>query len=80
MSKCFYMEVVIKGLRFISEVDVEFVVVIDFEKLYNLCDGVGRKKIYVRFFFSIDCREIIEFVMEIVSCCKIILKVFKIIK
>lgn len=80
MSKRSYMEAVIKGLRSISEVDVEFVAATDSEKLHNSCDGVGRKKIYVRLLLSIDRRETTESAMETVSCCKTTLKAFKITK
>ncbi|WZZ14342.1 N6-mAMP deaminase [Brassica rapa] len=67
MSKRSYMEAVIKGLRSISEVDVEFVAAPDSEKLHNSCDGVGRKKIYVRLLLSIDRRETTESAMETVK-------------
>lgn len=61
MSKRSYMEAVIKGLRSISEVDVEF---FNSQQLNKSC---GRKKIYVRLLLSIDRRETTESAMETVS-------------
>lgn len=67
MSKRSYMEAVIKGLRSISEVDIDFVTASHSQKLHNACDGIGRKKIYVRLLLSIDRRETTESAMETVS-------------
>lgn len=69
MSKRSYMEAVIKGLRSISEVDVEFCTATNTQ---NSCEGVGRKKIYVRLLLSIDRRETTESAMETVSLVKLL--------
>ncbi|KAG2330662.1 hypothetical protein Bca52824_001842 [Brassica carinata] len=66
MSKRSYMEAVIKGLRTINEVDVEFCTATNSRKLHNTCDGAGRKKIYIRLLLSIDRRETTESAMETV--------------
>ncbi|KFK22555.1 hypothetical protein AALP_AAs44839U000100 [Arabis alpina] len=67
MSKCSYMEAVIEGLKSISEVEVEFVSASDSRKLDNVCDGIHRKKIYVRLLLSIDRRETTESAIETVK-------------
>ncbi|XP_023636989.1 adenosine deaminase-like protein [Capsella rubella] len=67
MSKRSYMEAVIEGLRSVSEVDIDFVTASDSQKLHNACDGIGRKKIYVRLLLSIDRRETTESAMETVK-------------
>lgn len=67
MSKRSYMEAVIEGLRSISEVDIDFVTASDSRKLHNVCDGIGRKKIYVRLLLSIDRRETTDSAIETVS-------------
>lgn len=61
MSKRSYMEAVIKGLKSISEVDVEF---FNSQQLNKSC---GRKKIYVRLLLSIDRRETTDSAMETVK-------------
>ncbi|KAL1196383.1 N6-mAMP deaminase [Cardamine amara subsp. amara] len=67
MSKRSYMEAVIEGLKSISEVDIDFVTASDSQKLHNVCDGIQRKKIYVRLLLSIDRRETTESAMETVK-------------
>lgn len=69
MSKRSYMEAVIEGLRSISEVDIDFVAASNSRKPHNgiACDGIQRKKIYVRLLLSIDRRETTESAMETVS-------------
>ncbi|CAH2071650.1 unnamed protein product [Thlaspi arvense] len=67
MSKRSYMEAVLEGLRSVSEVDTDFVTESNSQKIRNACDGVRRKKIYVRLLLSIDRRETTESAMETVK-------------
>ncbi|KAL1196381.1 N6-mAMP deaminase [Cardamine amara subsp. amara] len=67
MSKRSYMEAVIEVLRSISEVDIDFVMASSSEKPHNVCDGIQRKKIFVRLLLSIDSRKTTESAMETVK-------------
>ncbi|CAA7054172.1 unnamed protein product [Microthlaspi erraticum] len=68
MSKRSYMEAVIEGLRSISKVDIDFVTASsNFQEPHNACDGIQRKKIYVRLLLSIDRRETTESAIETVK-------------
>lgn len=76
MSKRSYVEAVLKGLRSVSSVDVDFIPHgEDSETLYNhlpvitndKCNGDSRKRIFVRLLLSIDRRETTEEAVETVS-------------
>lgn len=68
MTKRSYMEAVIKGLRAVTAVDVDFGSH-DTESdgpINDICNGSPRKKIYVRLLLSIDRRESTVSAMETV--------------
>ena len=76
MSKRFYVEAVLEGVRAVSSVDVAFIPCSEEPRsLLNplptatndKCDGNSRKKIFVRLLLSIDRRETTEAAMETVS-------------
>lgn len=76
MSKRSYVEAVLKGLRSVSSVDVAFIPHNEdskslFSSLPTItndkCNGVARKRIYVRLLLSIDRRETTEAALETVS-------------
>lgn len=74
MAKRSYMEAVIEGLRNVDAIDIDFTSTeVRLEKngkscqIYNECDGISRKKIYVRLLLSIDRRETLEAAMETVK-------------
>lgn len=73
MTKRSYLEAVVEGLRRVDAVDIDFAstgVVLENKKkscyMNNECDGISRKKIYVRLLLSIDRRETLEAAMETV--------------
>ncbi|KAL3627537.1 hypothetical protein CASFOL_028900 [Castilleja foliolosa] len=73
MSKHSYIEAVLEGIRSVDSVDVDLFdrpsadisVNSNFEDC--LCNGTGKKKIYVRLLLSIDRRETAEAAMETVE-------------
>ncbi|PNY01905.1 adenosine deaminase-like protein [Trifolium pratense] len=69
MSKRSYVDAVIKGLRSVSSVDVDFIPKTgDSKSLTNdKCNGNSRKRIIVRLILSIDRRETTEAAMETVK-------------
>ncbi|KOM53439.1 hypothetical protein LR48_Vigan09g209800 [Vigna angularis] len=70
MTKRSYVEAVIKGLRSITSVDVDFVPRCeDSKSLFSSVPAIGhvRKRIYVRLLLSIDRRETAEAAMETVK-------------
>ncbi|KMS96732.1 hypothetical protein BVRB_8g200370 [Beta vulgaris subsp. vulgaris] len=74
MTKRSYLEAVVEGLRRVDAVDIDFAstgVVLENKKkscyMNNECDGISRKKIYVRLLLSIDRRETLEAAMETVK-------------
>ncbi|CAJ1962448.1 unnamed protein product [Sphenostylis stenocarpa] len=70
MSKRSYVEAVLKGLRSITSVDVDFIPhCADSKSLFTPLPGIGhvRKRIYVRLLLSIDRRETAEAAMETVK-------------
>jgi adenosine deaminase len=69
MSKRSYVDAVIKGLRSVSSVDVDFVPMTEDSKSFtnDKCNGNSRKRIIVRLILSIDRRETTEAAMETVS-------------
>jgi len=69
MSKRSYVEAVLKGLRSITSVDVDFIPHCeDSKSLFSSVPAIGhvRKRIYVRLLLSIDRRETAEAAMETV--------------
>ncbi|CAL0309072.1 unnamed protein product [Lupinus luteus] len=76
MSKRSYIEAVLKGLRSVNSVDVDFVPRSEDSKTFlnplpsiteDKCDRDCRKKIFVRLLLSIDRRETTEAAMETVK-------------
>ncbi|KAK2447800.1 adenosine deaminase [Trifolium repens] len=69
MSKRSYVDAVIKGLRSVNSVDVDFVPKTEDSKSLNndKCNGNSRKRIIVRLILSIDRRETTEAAMETVK-------------
>ncbi|KAK7303281.1 hypothetical protein RJT34_14184 [Clitoria ternatea] len=77
MSKRSYVEAVVKGLKSVTSVDVDFIPPSeDSKSLFNplppsvthdKCNGHVRKKIFVRLLLSIDRRETTEAAMETVK-------------
>lgn len=80
MTKRSYVEAVIKGLRSITSVDVDFVPRCeDSKSLFSSVPAIGhvRKRIYVRLLLSIDRRETAEAAMETVrQYVQVILKTY----
>lgn len=77
MSKRSYMEAVVKGLRAVSAVDVDFAPAhylgegnpLKSGPTNNICNGTIKKKIFVRLLLSIDRRGTTEDAMETVCNC-----------
>ncbi|EEF43898.1 Adenosine deaminase, putative [Ricinus communis] len=74
MSKCSYMEAVIKGLRAVTAVEVDFSpnsldnrASMNSISVNDACCKSTRRKIYVRLLLSIDRRETTEAAMETVK-------------
>ena len=71
MSKRSYMEAVVKGLRAVGAVDVDFASRYEGNPLESgpvdgICNGTTEKKIFVRLLLSIDRRETTADAMETV--------------
>ncbi|KAK4755064.1 hypothetical protein SAY87_008821 [Trapa incisa] len=67
MTKHSYMEAVIKGLRAVTTVDVDFGCHEMESDASDVCIGSPRKKIYIRLLLSIDRRESTASAMETVK-------------
>ncbi|GFP97018.1 adenosine deaminase-like protein [Phtheirospermum japonicum] len=73
MSKRSYIEAVLEGIRSVDSVDVDLFdrpspdISVKSNFVDCLCNGTGKKKIYVRLLLSIDRREMAEAAMETVE-------------
>ncbi|KAL6546730.1 hypothetical protein OROMI_022451 [Orobanche minor] len=73
MSKRSYIEAVLEGIRSVNSVEVDLVdrpngdIAVSSHFVDDLCNGIRKKKIYVRLLLSIDRRETAEAAMETVK-------------
>ncbi|XP_073308051.1 N6-mAMP deaminase [Primulina huaijiensis] len=67
MSKRSYMEAVLEGIRSVNAVEVDLSDVETSARASLVCNGIERKKIYVRLLLSIDRRETAKAAMETVE-------------
>ncbi|KAL0398740.1 UNVERIFIED_CONTAM: N6-mAMP deaminase [Sesamum radiatum] len=73
MSKRSYIEAVLEGIRSVNLVEVDLSHKLNMDSssyshaMNDVCDGTGKKKIYVRLLLSIDRRETAKAVMETVE-------------
>ncbi|KAL6546731.1 hypothetical protein OROMI_022452 [Orobanche minor] len=73
MSKRSYVQAVLEGIRSVNSVEVDLIdrpngdIAVRSHFVDDLCNGIGKKKIYVRLLLSIDRRETAEAAMETVK-------------